>query len=265
MDSDRLLLPLACLPEAPLSEQLSAAAGAGFQRISLWGTHLETALGSGESLQSIAGMIADHGLRLDVFEALSAWALGRDEALAEAELFAERAAALGAKTLVAAPMVREFRDPERVGELLRASWRIASRSGIRLALEPLPWSPLGDAAAALDFLDSAGCAEVSLVIDSWHWHRTGADRAGLVAAQGRVALVQISDALSEPLDDVIVETMHRRLLPGEGVCDISGLLEALGVAEASYPVAIEVLSDEIRACSPADAADILMHHLKSVT
>ena len=48
--------------------------------------------------------------------------------------------------------------------------------------------------------------------------------------------------------------MGARLLPGEGDCDIQGFLSALSANAGDVPISVEVLSDEIRAGGPVEAA-----------
>ncbi len=69
-----------------------------------------------------------------------------------------------------------------------------------------------------------------------------------------MSAIQLSDAPAEPGPEVFAETMGARLLPGDGACDLPGFLAALSENAGDVPISVEVLSDELRAAGPTDAA-----------
>ena len=66
---------------------------------------------------------------------------------------------------------------------------------------------------------------VGLLLDSWHWHHAGASTEDIVAA-GRDSIVHIhfNDSPDLPPDQI---HDNQRLLPGEGVINLTGFLQAL--------------------------------------
>ena len=88
---------------------------------------------------------------------------------------------------------------------------------------------------ALDFATECG-PNIGLLVDAWHWHHAGATAADIVAAgRTRIVHIHVSDAKRQPPEDV---RDSQRLLPGEGVIDLTAFFTALkeiGYADAVSP------------------------------
>jgi sugar phosphate isomerase/epimerase len=128
-------------------------------------------------------------------------------------------------------------------------------SGIGLALEFLPFSPLDSIAATRDFIRAARLKNSKIVLDTWHFF-LGRDQWGELDALpvGDIAYVQFNDHAALRSDDLLFETVNYRLLPGAGGFDLarfSALLQAKGYRGA---ISVEVLSAEMRAWRPQDFA-----------
>ena len=66
---------------------------------------------------------------------------------------------------------------------------------------------------------------VGLLLDSWHWHHAGATTQDIVAAgRDRIVHVHFNDAPNLPPEQI---HDNQRLLPGEGVINLTGFLQAL--------------------------------------
>lgn len=103
-----------------------------------------------------------------------------------------------------------------------------------------------DPQTAWAIVEQANRPHAGIMIDSWHMHRTGASVADLEGIPGeRILGIQISDALPEPLDDVIYETLHHRLLPGEGAIELQPLVDHLREVESPAPRTAEIFSDAL--------------------
>jgi sugar phosphate isomerase/epimerase len=59
--------------------------------------------------------------------------------------------------------------------------------------------------------------------------------------------VQIDDAPAAPEADLEEETMHRRLVPGEGELDLVGFVRTLRSIGSPAPIGVEVFSDALAA------------------
>jgi len=113
-----------------------------------------------------------------------------------------------------------------IGEILR-------RHRLRLAMEflgPLhfrtaqPHEFIWRMDAALEFVKECG-PNVGLLLDVWHWYHAGATLADIEAAgTARVFHVHLSDCARQTPEQV---RDNQRLLPGEGVINLTGFLQTL--------------------------------------
>ena len=103
-----------------------------------------------------------------------------------------------------------------------------------------------DAKTAWAIVEQSGRPHSGIMIDSWHFQRTGTTLEDLRALPGnRILGIQLSDALAEPMDDVIEETLHHRLLPGDGVIALRPLVEHLRKVGSPAPRTAEIFSDAL--------------------
>jgi sugar phosphate isomerase/epimerase len=101
------------------------------------------------------------------------------------------------------------------------------------------------------------CAEIDedtcgLLLDSYHWYTSHATVDDVLKLQaGKVVHVHINDAYPGPIDEL--EDL-KRLLPGEGVIDLTGFLRALESIGYDGPVAVETFDEGLRKAGPEEAA-----------
>src|SRR6185312_15622308 len=118
-------------------------------------------------------------------------------------------------------------------ERLTAVAEILARNNCRLGLEPLgplmfrtraPHEFIWKMNDAVAFAKEIG-PNIGIVLDSWHWHHSGATTNDIVqAGKSRIVTIHLSDAAKMPPADV---KDNQRLLPGEGVIDLVGFFRAL--------------------------------------
>jgi len=138
--------------------------------------------------------------------------------------------------------------------------------GVRLAFEFAAYDNVTTLAEAVRLCDDVGWERCGLLVDAWHIFRGGESLADLAALDGgRIALVHVDDGAAEPLRDTTYEGRFHRLLPGTGAFDLDGFFDALDAAGYDGPVSVEVLSDELRALPPAEAAALLRRSLRCLT
>jgi sugar phosphate isomerase/epimerase len=85
------------------------------------------------------------------------------------------------------------------------------------------------------------------LVDSWHF--TFSDDTWEVLAAlplDEIAYVQFDDHPALESDDLIDETLRRRLMPGEGEFELTRFCEVLRAKGYTRPVSCEVLSDATR-------------------
>ena len=96
------------------------------------------------------------------------------------------------------------------------------------------------------------CGEnVGLLLDSWHWHHAGATTQDIVSAgRERIVHVHFNDAPNLPAAQI---RDNQRLLPGEGVINLIGLLQALQKIGYRDALSVEVFG-RLKDVPPEEAA-----------
>jgi len=85
-----------------------------------------------------------------------------------------------------------------------------------------------------------------LLVDTWQYHWGGSSPVQLAELPDQVvAAVQVSDAPGTRPSDLRDATRHGRLIPGEGVIDLTGLLRALRSTGSTPPLTVEVLNEAL--------------------
>jgi len=105
---------------------------------------------------------------------------------------------------------------------------------------------------ALELIGAIGESNVGLLFDSFHWftsHGTREDILKLTPEQ--IVLVHINDAPAKPADEQIDS---ERLLPGEGIIDLKGMLDSLRQIGYDSFVSVETFSKELPLLAPGVVA-----------
>ncbi|TFG92536.1 MAG: sugar phosphate isomerase/epimerase, partial [Myxococcales bacterium] len=224
---------------APFADRIRAASRAGFRGLSVWARDYEQARASGLSDADLRSLLDDHGIEIAELDGVWAWLPGADRSVPAAEdpvgFFRYReddlyrvADALGGRSLNAIDAFGGDFGPDAAAEAFAALCDRAARHGLRVHLEFMPWSRVPDVASAWEIARRAERPNAGIVVDSWHFFRGNPDWNALARIPGdRVSAIQLADAPSRPDPDRIAETLHGRLLPGEGEQDLPRLVAAL--------------------------------------
>lgn len=141
---------------------------------------------------------------------------------------------------------------------------VLARSHVRLGLEflgPLhlrqqePYEFIWRMPEMLAFAHECG-PNVGLLLDVWHWHHAGATTADIIKA-GRDAIVHVhfNDAPKLPPDQI---RDNQRLMPGEGVIDLTGFLRALQEIGYQDALSVEVFGRGLKDMTPEAAARLAL-------
>lgn len=102
----------------------------------------------------------------------------------------------------------------------------------------------------LEFAKECG-PNVGLLLDSWHWHHAGATTQDILAAgRERIVHVHFNDAPNLPPEQI---RDNQRLLPGEGVINLVGFLQALEKIGYRDALSVEVFG-RLKDKTPEEAA-----------
>ena len=96
---------------------------------------------------------------------------------------------------------------------------------------------------------------VGLTLDAWHWHHAGGTIADILAAKDRVVVVHFDDAPDLPPDQI---RDNQRLLPGEGIINLTGFLQALQKIGYQDSLSVEVFGRGLKEMPPAESAKLCL-------
>jgi len=229
------------VPELSAPEMVTVAAAAGC-------THVGLRLLGGRSGYEALPVLGDASVRRETVARLHGTGLGLlDASTARLTPEAEPEAFLrmldGAAELGAPAVMANGDDPEpaRLADRLGGLCDAAAARGLEVRFEFVSWSCVPDLAHAVRLARALARPNLSIVLDALHHHRAGGTPADIAAAPAHLlGCFQICDAPAAPprdRDGLIHEAVGARLLPGDGVIDLAGLLRAL---PRGIPVAIEV-------------------------
>jgi sugar phosphate isomerase/epimerase len=233
----------------PLEDVLRGVAEAGLGHVGIDGFTMGEYISRGGAPDRLAALLTRYGLDCTDIGVLR---IGNPTATIDAaRAFAALAQTTGARICVTA--VDSDPAAESTTALLACCADLFSAVGVRIALEFLPYTPLGTLVEARGLCAAVGWQRCGVLVDSWMFFRgqnSWADLRALTADQ--VAYVQLDDA-PEPIGpDPVYESRHRRVLPGQGVFDLAEFVRVLQEIRFDGPVGVEVLSDQFRALDPVD-------------
>ena len=114
----------------------------------------------------------------------------------------------------------------------------------------------------LEMIDAIDMPNVGVLFDSFHWFTSGATREDILKLRPeQIVLVHINDAPPAPADEQIDD---QRLLPGEGIIDLNGMLSALEEVGYDSYLSIETFSDSLPLLGSREAARRAKHALDRV-
>jgi sugar phosphate isomerase/epimerase len=127
---------------------------------------------------------------------------------------------------------------------LRQAARAAADAGLPLAIEPLhktleaEWSAISSLGKVLDLIADIGEPNVGIMFDVWHLWDSPDVRELLAANVERVIAVQVDDWRRE------TRSWCDRVLPGDGIGDVVGLLRILRAGGYRGWLELEIFSDD---------------------
>jgi sugar phosphate isomerase/epimerase len=253
-----LVITGSTLGHPPFRELVESAAAGGFAGLSIYPRPVyQAALDAGLSAADMRAILSDNDIKVHDVDALMCTGdlsdenHGGMEAKGEGELF-EAGEALGATHI---NVVIRSSDPvsiEQGAEVFAGVCDRAAEYGLIAYLEFLPFMSVRDPKTAWAMVEQSGRPGSGVMIDSWHFQRTGTTLEDLRAIPGdRILGIQLSDALAEPMEDLILETLHHRLLPGDGAIELRPLVEFLRDVGSPAPRTAEIFSDALVASGSA--------------
>jgi sugar phosphate isomerase/epimerase len=258
--------------DRPLDERVTAATASGYGAVSTSPREADAWQREGASLRDAADRARDQGAPIMVLDAVFSWLTpveprpalaGVNDITVDDSLRIVEAMGIGSINAIA---LRGSGLPdEAIAEQFARFCDRAADVGCRVHLEFAARSGIPDVATAWDIVRRADRPNGGLLFDSWHFFRGRADLEALAAVPGdRIFAVQLSDGTAEPVGHWYDETMHHRLLPGDGAFDLVGAVRVLAATGALTLIGPEVISDELHARSAHEAAALAAERLEAL-
>jgi sugar phosphate isomerase/epimerase len=251
----------ATLGETPLPERIDAAAENGFCGLTVRPDDLERLVGEGLQPAAVAGRARDAGVSRFVVESFSEWYDHEPPRVpfpSADKSIDDHIATLQAFDSADICIVAPFRTSASIHELTDNFAVLCNRvagDGVSVHLEFTPFRPIESLRTAWEIVRGADCANGGILLDTWHFFR-GSPEVDLIRSipGDRFFSIQVSDGAAELKEGLVQDTFHHRLLPGDGVFDLEGVLRALREIGALNLVGPEVLSTELDSLDPMEAA-----------
>ena len=113
----------------------------------------------------------------------------------------------------------------------------------------------------LEFAKECG-SNAGLTLDAWHWHHAGGTIEDIVkAGKDRIVVVHFDDSPKLPPEEI---RDNQRLLPGEGVIDLTGFLHALQKIGYQDSLSVEVFGRGLKEMPPEAAARLCLESGRAV-
>jgi sugar phosphate isomerase/epimerase len=235
------------------ADRCAEAAKVGFSGIGIWHADLQHVLET-RTLADMKRIFDAAGLRYLELEFLMEWFLDpADERRAASD--AIRELLLGAAGELGAHHIKVGNIPgtpcelsqvtERFGELCAEA---AGRTDAKIVYEFMPFDAnVRSIDAALAVVEGAAAPNGGIAIDTWHMAKLAIPPDELRRIPLRyLSWVELSDGLSESMDDLVDETVNHRRLPGEGEFDLRAYIEACEDQGYTGPWGVEMLSEDLR-------------------
>ena len=250
-----LTLWAASVKAYPLRERIDAARAGGFTATSLFPYEVAAAQQDGLDAAAVRELFETHGVRVAVVDPLTTWLPGSrvpDDLPADdpavggigADDMFELAVALGAEVVTALALFNERVDPQAGTRAFAALCDRAAERHVRIALEFIPGTGIPDLESAWEIVRGAARANGGLVLDSWHFFRSVPDFELLGAIPPELVFaVQLEDAPASPAADLAHESLHARLIPGDGELDLQAFMSTVLAGGTPPLIGPEVFSD----------------------
>jgi sugar phosphate isomerase/epimerase len=194
--------------------------------------------------------------------------------LAKLEDAAPFAAAIGCPRMMTAIGSSSATPKDELRRLYLKRFRecadIMARSHCRLGLEflgPLhfrrqfPHEFIWSMPEMVAFAKDCG-SNVGVTLDAWHWHHSGGTLDDILkAGKERIVAVHFDDAADQPPDQV---RDNQRLLPGKGVINLVGFLQALQKIGYRDSLSVEVFDSKLKELPPEESARLCLESSREV-
>lgn len=241
--------------------RIETAARTGWQGIGIWHNDL-IEIRQDLGLEEVARILRDNGLDHVELEFIGDWwttgeqrtqaDLLRREMLDAAPILGARHIKAGCGLDPTLLSVQDITDPGPDKDLLAEEFdrlaNDAAAAGVKIALEPSPFSHLPTLQSAVDLVTTVGNRNGGLMLDIWHIHRagTGFDDIARITPPEYVFGIEIDDGRTDLVGTLWEDTINSRVFPGDGDFDVPAFINAVAALNFTGPWGVEIISDQLR-------------------
>jgi sugar phosphate isomerase/epimerase len=219
--------------DVELPDLVKAAAGAGFTSLGISGSRADA---HARSVYDSAGLGCHEIMALAITE-------DAERTLAHANRMAAAAEVMHAPWINTVFVAELSPDSAR---LIARCAAVFAEAGSGMAVEFSPLGSIPSVTAGLEVVELAG-PSAALMIDTWHFFFADSAWEDLQAVPiEKIAYIQFGDGLQPVSEDLMAETMDRRVLPGRGMFDLERFAATLLERGYQGTVSVEVLSRDLR-------------------
>ncbi|MCB2060153.1 MAG: TIM barrel protein [Novosphingobium sp.] len=248
---------------ANLTEMIELAGRHGFPTISVPPHLYFASLDAGLTDRALRRLLADAGVRVTVIDAIQKGLPDMPPEPTEfdghvipkfdVETCCRVADALEASIINVSHFPVGPAPVERMAEAIGPMCRKAAEQGMRIVLEFVPNTGIGDLGRAFAIAQGCGEPNCAILLDTWHLARTGGTASDIEALPtGTIGAFQLCDRIEPPSGQAYVP-MTGRSLPGEGELPLGEIIAAALANNPAITIELEVFSEELREM-PLDAA-----------
>jgi sugar phosphate isomerase/epimerase len=155
------------------------------------------------------------------------------------------ALALGAPLINVAHYMGAPTPVDALAESVAGVARRVAEHGLAVCIEFMPEGSLTDLGTALRIVESADAPNVGILLDTWHFFRTGGRPKDVAALPpGMITALQVSDARAELFGVGTDARVRDRVLPGEGAIPLVEILRAVFAAHPVRDVGVEIFDQQ---------------------
>lgn len=251
----QLIISANCLRRSDFHERVEAAAAAGFSAIGLRvNDYLSALQREGLARADLRSILDHHAVTVYEVEAAWDWTKTTSSAhLQQLEILTQMHHDVGFRqfnTFI-------FEDASRAAIVEGYAALCDVLPEVTFGFENIGYGPVVTLSEAMEVVDHASRTNARLILDSWHFHRTGSVTQDVFLIDPTtVCSIQISDVLTDALPDMAHEARHDRQFPEAGASDLSAWLAAVIDHGIRVPISIEVVNDSLDAERPAHIARV---------
>lgn len=242
----KICMNLGTLNHLDYETQLRVSGQAGYPAVGLHMIRLEEYLYSGHTLDDAIDCLKKYQLKAAevVFmpDWISARGKSRKQVMARAEYICSTMDLLECPILIANTLGEREYDPGLIRENFGELCNIASRYGVRIAIEFLPWTSMDTIRKAWDIVRAVDHASGGIALDTFHYFKGRPSTKELYEVPiEKIFIVHLND-VEDVETDLVTLTRKHRLPPGEGIFVFDEVLEYLFTKGYQGYYSLEILN-----------------------